>query len=295
MKTIALEVAEQLAAILGPPAPGIPWQTPDWYVQAVSGGMGPMGFWKGYQELYRMGLVNRLPKLALIQAEGCAPMVESHRRGLQRAEPVLHPNTRLTTITTGDPGKAYESLHRIVTQHGGAFEAVSDQERFGALHMLAKIEGLSVEPAAAAAFAGLRKLLDNDVIKRKETIVVNCSGHTCPVEKRLLDDEWVKVLDTSEPLTPFRGENALPKPIAMNHSAKEATPGGILGALDQLDRLLQRIAIIEDNPDAARLLRRILQTRGGFQISEAHTGQSGMEMIRAERPDLVLLDLVCPT
>ena len=75
MKTVAFEIAEQLPALLAaptgprascPPATGAPWATPDWYIQAVSGGMGPVGVWKGYQELLHVGLVDSMPKLALI-------------------------------------------------------------------------------------------------------------------------------------------------------------------------------------------------------------------------------------
>lgn len=286
MKSIALEVAEQLALEFGPPQPGIPWQSPDWYVQAVSGGMGPVGFWKGYEELYEMGFVDRMPKLALIQAEGCAPMVTSFKKGLTRAEPVTNPSTRVITIATGSPGPAYEVLYRIVEQNGGVFESVSDEETFRALHVLAKMEGLSVEPAAAAAFAGLFKLVNSGIIKRNEVVVVNCSGHTFPVEKFLLDNDWVKVIKTgSEPYAPDELSPATPAPRLSDN---------VLGALDQLDRRVRRIAIIEDNPDAARLLRRILQTQGQFQISEAHTGREGLELIGAEQPDVVLLDLMMP-
>lgn len=285
MKTVALEIAEQLAAEFGPPRPGIPWQTPDWYVQAVSGGMGPVGFCKGYEELYRMGLVDRMPKLALIQVEGCAPMVNAYRKGEPKAEAVTQPNTRVITIATGQPGMAYEHLFHLVAQYGGTFESVSDEETFRALHVLAKMEGLSSEPAAAAAFAGLFKLLNKGIIRRDETVVVNCSGHTFPVEKFLLDDNWVKVVAT--PSTPAAPADSM-------GDGRDAAPGGILGALDQLDQRVRRIAIIEDNPDAARLLRRILQTQGDFQVVEAYNGNDGLDLIRQEHPDLVLLDLMMP-
>lgn len=285
MKTVALEIAEQLAAEFGPPRPGIPWQTPDWYVQAVSGGMGPVGFCKGYEELYRMGLVDRMPKLALIQVEGCAPMVNAYRKGEPKAEAVTQPNTRVITIATGQPGMAYEHLFHLVAQYGGTFESVSDEETFRALHVLAKMEGLSSEPAAAAAFAGLFKLLNRGIIRRDETVVVNCSGHTFPVEKFLLDDNWVKVVAT--PSTPAAPADSM-------GDGRDAAPGGILGALDQLDQRVRRIAIIEDNPDAARLLRRILQTQGDFQVVEAYNGNDGLDLIRQEHPDLVLLDLMMP-
>lgn len=57
---------------------------------------------------------------------------------------------------------------------------------------------------------------------------------------------------------------------------------------------MQHIVIVEDNPDAARLLRRILQTRRDFQVSEAYTGKEGLDLIRKSPPDLILLDLMMP-
>ncbi|HSJ53575.1 MAG TPA: pyridoxal-phosphate dependent enzyme, partial [Anaerolineae bacterium] len=100
MKTLAFELGEQLSAALdggcpihgilpaGAPPPGggggrPPFRAPDWYIQAVSGGLGPIGVWKGFKELYDLGLVDRLPKLACIQAAGCAPMANSFARGLE--------------------------------------------------------------------------------------------------------------------------------------------------------------------------------------------------------------------
>ncbi|HNT73801.1 MAG TPA: pyridoxal-phosphate dependent enzyme [Anaerolineae bacterium] len=285
MKTIAYEVAEQLAIQLGPPQPGFPWRAPDWYIQAVSGGMGPIGFWKGFDELYRMGLVDRIPKLALIQADGCAPMVNAFHKNHAEAEIVSNPKTRVITIATGAPGPAYTYLYHIMREQGGIFEAVPDEETFRALHILAKIEGLSIEPAAAVAFAGLFKLLNKGIIKRNEVIIVNCSGHTFPVEKFLLDDDWLKVV----PAGPIE-TSVQPSP----EPAPPPSSEDILGALDQLDARVRRIAIIEDNPEAARLLRRILQTHGEFQIVEAHTGKEGLELIRSTVPDVVLLDLMMP-
>ena len=69
---------------------------------------------------------------------------------------------------------------------------------------------------------------------------------------------------------------------------------GLLTSLDSLDTRVQRIAIIEDNPDARRLLRRVLQARGEYQIYEAENGREGIEIVRQHRPDLVLLDLMMP-
>lgn len=273
MKTVAFEIAEQLAAHLGPASPSVPWRAPDWYVQAVSGGLGPVGVWKGFEELYRMGFVDRMPRLACIQAEGCAPMVLSFEKGLDKAEPVLNPRTRIITVATGDPGPAYTFLARVIREHGGAFEMVSDEEAFRAIHVLAKLEGLSMEPAAALAFAGLFKLLSKGIVRRDEVIVVNCSGHTFPVEKHLLGEDWFQTIEAAR--TPAPEE-------------------GLLGSLESLGRYVQRVAILEDDPGARRLLRRILQARGRYQIFEAENGLQGLELIRRERPDVVLLDLMMP-
>jgi threonine synthase len=272
MKTVAFETAEQLPALIGPG--DTPWRTPDWYIQAVSGGMGPVGVWKGYQELMTVGLVDRMPKLACIQAAGCAPMVHSFNKGLEEAEPVLHPQTLVITIATGSPGPAYSFLARVVREHGGAFEAVSDEEVFRAMHVMAKLDGISMEPAAATAFAGLFKLLSKGVIQRDEVIVVNCSGHTFPVEKHLLGDEWARTVEVP--------------------TEAMAVEEGLLGSLERLNGKVQSIAVIEDDPQARLLLRRILQTRGEYQIFEAHDGAAGLELVRRERPDLILLDLMMP-
>ena len=201
-------------------------------------------------------------------------MVYSFQKGLEEAEPVPHPRTRIITVATGNPGPAYTFLARVVREHGGAFEMVSDEEAFRAMHVMAKLDGLSMEPAAAMAFAGLFKLLTKGIIQRDEVVVVNCSGHTFPVEKHLLGEEWARTVEV-----PAEGP---------------AVEDGLLSSLEQLDRSVRRIAILEDDPSAARLLRRILQARGDYQIFEAHDGQAGLELIRRERPDVVLLDLMMP-
>jgi threonine synthase len=277
MKTLAFEIAEQLGKRLGP-SDSAPWRAPDWYFQAVSGAMGPVGVWKAFLEMKEMGLVDKLPKMASIQVSGCAPMVDSFRAGLTEAEPVLNPQTLIATVATGKPGAAYPYLRRVLMEHGGAFEKVSDGEAFRAMHVLAKMDGISMEPASAMAFAGLFKMASQGLIQPDDVIVVNCSGHTFPVEKFLLGDDWQQNVDLA---SKEGGE-----PIAQEE--------GLLASLEHLDQRTRRIAILEDNLDAARLLRRVLQAQGEYQIDEAHNGREGLEMIRQNRPDLILLDLMMP-
>lgn len=288
MKTLAFEVAEQLDELLGPDEQGRPhavsrgrttpggWRTPDWYFQSVSGGLGPVGVWQGFEELIKMGLVARMPRLACIQAAGCAPMVHSFRAGLETAQPVRNPTTLIATVATGDPGAAYTFLRRVILEHGGAFEMVSDEEAFRAMHVLAKMDGISMEPAAAIAFAGLFKLVAQEIVKPDDVVVVNCSGHTFPVEKFLLGDDYARSVEVGP---------ATEAPLSED---------GLLASLERLDRRVRRVVIIEDHPEAARLLRRVLQAHGEYQIDEVYDGEAGLALVRESPPDLILLDLMMP-
>lgn len=274
MKTIAFEISEQLTAIHGPEADS-PWRAPDWYVQAISGGMGPLGVYKGFREMKQMGWINRIPAFAPIQAEGCAPMVNSWKKGLEIAEPVKSPKTRIETLATGDPGRSYEFLRKYVKHTNGAFESVSDEDAFRAMHVLAKMEGISAEPAAAVAFAGLFKLIRAGIIKPSDTVVVNCTGHTMPAEPGILGDNWSRDVK-------FPGVEGTPQE-------------GLLSALSQVaPERFPKIVIVEDTTEARRLIRRILQSQGNFTILEATNGREGLELIQRELPDLIILDLMMP-
>ena len=293
MKTIAYELAEQLA---GEPSltahlnggsdttRRAPWRAPDWYIQAVSGGLGPAGAMKGFVELKAMGLIDKVPALACIQADGCAPMANAFRRNLETAEPVRSPRTHIATLATGSPGRAYQILRQYIQAYGGIIDSVSDEDAYRAVHVRAKMEGVSMEPAAAVAFAGLIKLVRAGVIGPDDVVVVNCSGHTFPVETGVLGEGWSR--DVELPAQ---------EPEAPDLSREAARPQeGLLAALQRLDARVHSVAIVDDNPEAVRLISRILQAKGDYDIATANDGRSGLEMIRRRRPDLVVLDLMMP-
>jgi len=298
MKTMAFEAAEQLRQLYdqgeldGADRLGTTrWCVPDWYIQAVSGGLGPLGAARGFAQLLELGLIDRMPKIACIQAEGCAPMVAAFDAGQVTATPVTNPRTHIHTLATGDPGKAYTLLREYILKYGGAMEAVSDEESFRAMHVLAKMDGISVEPAAGVAFAGLFKLVRSGLIQHDEVVMVNCSGHTFPVEKELLGEEWVRSLTVSQP-GPVPGE---PLEVGVAAVPTDSRPEeGIVAAIERLDTRVHSIVIIDDTPEAARLIRRIIQARGDYQIYEANDGRSGLGLIREHLPDLVVLDLMMP-
>ncbi len=285
MKTIAFEIAEQLGQYQSTvdgksDGDAVRFAAPDWYIQAVSGGMGPLGVLKGFQELKRMGLISRVPKIAVIQTEGCAPMVHAWKQGKKVAAPVQSPRTLIETLATGDPGRAYTVLsEKMAAAAGGAFESVTDEEAYRAMHFLAKMEGLSVEPAAAVAFAGLVKLVRAGIIHPNETVVINCTGHTMPPEKNVLGEGWTRDI------------------VLPNKSAQmdEAVEEGLLAALSKvaIDRF-PRIAIVDDNADVRRLIRRILQAQGDYTLYEAANGREAVDLALKERPNLLILDLMMP-
>ncbi len=262
-KTIAYEIVEQLG-----------WRAPDWYFQSVSGGLGPLGVHRGFQELYEMGLIDRIPALALIQAEGCSPMVKAFKAGRDVAEPIT-PETRIAILSTGDPGKAYTLLWQKIQRFGGTFESVCDKEAWTAMQTLARTEGMAVEPATAVAFAGLEKLTRRGDINRDDLVVVNCTGHTFPVEKHVLGDQWRVDID-------------------LESSPQPALRDGLLAALDRLDENVTTVLIVDDNADDALLVRRLLEAKKSYRVFHALDGQAGLAEARQRLPDLVVLDLTMP-
>jgi threonine synthase len=281
MKTIAFEVVEQLPPLTN--RNGVRWAAPDWYFQSVSGGLGPQGVVKGFDELRQMGWIEQTPAIGGIQAEGCAPMVHAWKAGKDQADPVVSPRTHISTLATGDPGRTYTLLRQRMQQGGGGvFESASDEETFRAMHVLAKMEGLSVESAAAVAFAGLIKLVRAGRIKSSDVIVVNCTGHTMPIERAVLGKGWSR-------------DVALPSGAAAGDLQASSEEEGLLAALSRVtDDRFPRVLIVDDTDEARILFRRILQSQGNYTLFEAANGRQAIELARKELPDLILLDLMLP-
>jgi threonine synthase len=266
MKTMAFEIAEDLE-----------WRAPDWFIQGVSGGMGPIGVAKGFQELMDLGMADKIPALGLVQSEGCAPMINAFKAGQRIAVPVENPQTLIATLSTGRPGRAYELLWDIMQRWGGAAESANDEEAFEAMRLLARVDGLSVEPATAVTFAGLFKMVRAGIIKPDEVVVLNCSGHTLPVEKHILGNQWAHQVDVTK----------ADQPVSLPEE-------GLLSALEQVDASVNRIVVIEDNPAAARLISRILQSRRQYRVETAPDGFAGLDLVRQIKPDVVITDLMMP-
>ncbi len=264
MKTMAFEIAEDLG-----------WRSPDWFIQGVSGGMGPLGVAKGFEELMELGLADKVPALGLIQSEGCTPIVDAFNNNLPVAVPVENPSTIIATLSTGNPGRAYQLLYEIMQKYGGGAAAASDEEAFEMTKILARTDGISVEPATAVAFAGMVKLVRNGTIKPNDVVVFNCSGHTFPVEKAILGERWAKELDISETST-----------------APSLPTTSLVEAVESVKSPVRKVLVIEDTEDAARLMQRILSVN--YEVHIAHNGREGLDMAFKINPDLIITDLMMP-
>jgi threonine synthase len=271
---MAYEIAEQLGNEF---YNGEKWCAPDWFLQGVSGGMGPIGVGKGFREMLDFGITDSMPAMGLIQSSGCAPMVEAFQRHQRVATPVEESTTIIATLATGNPGRAYEILYDYVADYGGHFTSASDEEAFQAIRVLAQQDGLSVEPATGVTFAGLFKMVREGIIKPDDVVVVNVSGHTLPVETRILGEQWQKLVDLSKtPTTP------------------QVPEASLMSAVRNIHGVVKRVVVIEDNQAAARLMGRLLEGRENCEVYLAHNGAAGLNIMREIKPDLVITDLMMP-
>ena len=164
-KTEAYEIAEQLG-----------YTSPDTVVVPMGNCGNISAIWKGFKEFRDAGLIQDVPRMIGIQAQGAAPVVEAFEKGRESIEPLSAPETIATAIRIGAPVNAPKAL-RAIKESGGYADAVTDAEIMEAQKMLAREEGIGVEPASAASVAGLRKLRDAGIIREDERVVCVTTGH----------------------------------------------------------------------------------------------------------------------
>ena len=163
-KTVMFEVMEELG-----------WDVPD-YVVVPGGNLGnSSAFGKGLREMKEVGLINRLPKLVVVQAEGANPLARLWRSGATELEPEQHPETRATAIRIGNPRSWRKSL-RGVQESGGFVMDVTDDEIAEAKAMIGR-DGIGCEPASATTLAAVRKLHEEGKLDRGARVVAVLTGH----------------------------------------------------------------------------------------------------------------------
>ena len=162
-KTIAIEILQQRR-----------WRVPDWIV-LPGGNLGNVSaFGKGLHELRELGLIDKLPRIAVIQAAGAAPFYASYLDKFAERKTVKA-ETLATAIKIGNPASYFKARRALEWTHG-IVESVTDQEILDAKAQV-DASGIGCEPASAASVAGLKKLIAAGVIGRNEDVVGILTGH----------------------------------------------------------------------------------------------------------------------
>ncbi len=162
-KTIIFEILQQRR-----------WQVPDWIVMP-GGNLGNISaFGKGLNELHTLGLIDKLPRIAVIQAARSAPFYASFKNDF--AERItVKAETLATAIKIGNPA-SYVKARRTLEWTNGIVEIVTDQEILDAKAQV-DMSGIGCEPASAASVAGLKKLIAAGTIRPDEDVVGVLTGH----------------------------------------------------------------------------------------------------------------------
>lgn len=185
-KTIVLELLEQLG-----------WEAPDWIVLPAGNLGNTAAFGKALGEARAWGLIDRLPRLAAVQAAGAAPFALSFAEGFARRHRVKA-ETVATAIRIGDPA-SYDRAVRAIRETAGTVLSVSDEEILEAKAVL-DAAGVGCEPASAASVAGVRALVTRRVLAPAERVVAVLTGH-------ILKDPAVLLAYHRDAEPPPRGAN----------------------------------------------------------------------------------------
>src|SRR5437588_346424 len=166
-KTMGYEVAEQLN-----------WQLPDAIFYPTGGGVGLIGMWKAFDEMEQLGWLksgSKRPKMIVVQAAGCAPVVKAWNEHKQTAEMWQNAQTSAAGLRVPKPYADYIILD-ILKQSGGTAVAVSDDEIFAGVKELASREGLFASPEGAACLPAYQRLLREGFLKPTDKVVLFNTG-----------------------------------------------------------------------------------------------------------------------
>lgn len=162
-KTVSFEIAEQMRR-----------DVPDYVAVSVGDGCTIAGVWKGFKDLYAVGLIDRLPMLISVQASGCCPINRAARSG-KPIEPA-EGNTLADSIAVGVPRNAEKAIAAI-SESGGVTVEVTDEEILDAMRVLGRSCGVFGEPAGAAGTAGLIKAVRERLIPGDAEVVSIVTGN----------------------------------------------------------------------------------------------------------------------
>jgi threonine synthase len=218
-KTLALELLEQLD-----------WNPPD-HIIVPGGNLGnSSAIGKALLEMRDLGLISRLPKLSVIQAEGANALVRTLREAHGKGLITVQAETRATAIRIGNPASWKKALH-VLEATGGACEQVTEIEIAQAKAEIGA-EGIGCEPASAVTLAGLKKLLQQGFVKKEESVVLVLTGNL------LKDPDFTMDFHRGDLFKGMAGENAI---AALNGLRRppvvlDATLDAVIRTLEQAEK-----------------------------------------------------------
>lgn len=162
-KTVSLEIGEQLN-----------WECPDYVAVSVGDGCTIAGVWKGFKDLYSLNLIDKLPRLISVQAEGCCPI----NRAVAEKKPwyPMEENTLADSIAVGVPRNPDKAIDAILESNGIVVN-VTDEEIMAAQKLLGTTCGVFGEPAGVTGTAGLKKACELGLIPKDSTVVSIVTGN----------------------------------------------------------------------------------------------------------------------
>lgn len=154
---------------------------PDVYIQAVSGGTGPIAIDKGIREINGTFPEVTLPRILLVQQDRCDPMVQAWEnaelkgfpKGYEKEYPVIdNPQTEVSILSTGNPGM-FPVVAPIVRKSEGTFLRVKEAELVETAKEVLKERGVYLGPASIVCLLGFFEALKMKKIKDGETVLIN--------------------------------------------------------------------------------------------------------------------------
>ncbi|CAN5336510.1 threonine synthase [soil metagenome] len=164
-KTMGYELAEQFG-----------WNLPDVILYPTGGGTGLIGMWKAFDEMEKMGWIDeKRPRMVSVQSIGCAPIVKAFHDGERFAEEFPNAHTAASGLRVPKAIGDFLIIDALHESNGTAI-AVSDEELIAAVKEIGTAEGLFCAPEGAACLPALRKMIEQDLVKENETVVIFNTG-----------------------------------------------------------------------------------------------------------------------
>jgi len=174
-KTFGFEIAEQLG-----------WRVPQHVIVPMAGGSLITKIWKGFNELNKIGLLEEVDtKIHGAQASGCNPIVSAFKEGVDWVKP-QRPKTIAKSLAIGNPADGYYAL-KTIRESGGTAEDVTDGEIIEGMKLLAQTEGIFTETAGGVTVGVTKKLIEQGIIPRDESILISITGNGLKTQEAIQD------------------------------------------------------------------------------------------------------------